>query len=525
MRKILLAFVAMTVIFTACKKEVPQAPVADTVEVEFVIDQTDFGGLKSTDNVPLCNDLPWSYVKFIIHEETTNTDTPYTSEIIHMMGGDEDGLTQVVKLPVKDPVSGVAYVYTLTSFLVYSDVLPIGPVGDVIVRAAPAEPTAGNPSEYWDLMTHKLDLPIVVEGFKKKQIIIDVLCFEDVYYEAFGFFWFEMNDVRIEKQCFFGDVCTGKLADFEGSLYASQSQGVQMDMPAIMKVEVLKEDTLTGLFKIIKEFTNDTWQTPGEGDCMEVYWANDLSLEENFQFNLYVWLPFGNTFKWKLIDDSQMAFTDDGVGLKIGDDGVIDFTVGNCNIYGADYVYPAFMDIPDYSVTFDMTLQNAAPPRPHGAYVEALFYGIPAGFDISDGTYGGWCGDKAHTITAGITYKTRFINSILPLPTGFDRILQPELNKLNWLFNHLEDYFPGINLADFADYSGSGYSSTDWSIIQDAVWNITNTYGATGKAKTLSDAAISTFKPIPGDYAAILMESEKLDGSKNVQVLFIMIDP
>ena len=337
MKKFLVAFVAMTVIFTACKKEIPETPVAGTVELEFVIDQTNFGGLKSTDiDVPECQDLAWSYVTFKIFDGTTTTE--YTSEVIHMPNGDQ--LTQVVKLPS-------AETYTLTEFLVWNDVLPIGPdpLVDILIRAAPADG-----SEYWDLMVNKLDLPVVVEDFKKKQIIIDVLCFEDLYYENFGFFWFEMNDVKIERQCFFGDICVDDLTPYAGSLYAQQSQGLQMDMPAIMKIEVYKSvgEVPPVWGSPIKTFTNDEWATPGEGACMEVYWANDLDLTEDFKFELYIWLPDGSgIFDWVPVD-TPWEFQDEDCP-EAGNDGVVDYVLGTCQIDEVDFIlsWPSFNTVTD----------------------------------------------------------------------------------------------------------------------------------------------------------------------------------
>ena len=55
------------IILSGCKKDQPSTPPGDaTIELEFVIEQTDFGNLKSTlDEVPQCNDQ-WSldYVVF-----------------------------------------------------------------------------------------------------------------------------------------------------------------------------------------------------------------------------------------------------------------------------------------------------------------------------------------------------------------------------------------------------------------------------------------------------------------------------
>ena len=121
-----------------------------------------------------------------------------------------------------------------------------------------------------------------------------------------------------------------------------------MDMPAIFEIKVYKEDQL------IRTFSNEEWY--GEGQCLEVYWANDLDVVENFSFALYVLLPDGPGLGYTLID--SITFQDDNCpspGETDPDhpdyDGVVDFTVGACNIEGADLVYPAWMDLPGIPIT------------------------------------------------------------------------------------------------------------------------------------------------------------------------------
>ena len=140
----------------------------------------------------MCDDeLDMSYVKFTVLDSAQVT-TTYKS-MIYYIGGEM--LTQVIKLPVGT--------YQVTSFVVYNDNgTPDDENDDVIVRAAPLPG-----SEYWDLMQFKLNLEFTVDAFYKKQYEIDVLCFEELFYNEFGFTWFEFNDVRIEYQCIFGDIC------------------------------------------------------------------------------------------------------------------------------------------------------------------------------------------------------------------------------------------------------------------------------------------------------------------------------
>jgi len=94
----------------------------------------------------------------------------------------------------------------------------------------------------------------------------------------------------------------------------------------------------------IKTFTNDGWSTPGEGACMEVYYANDLNLIEDFKFELSIWLPdVGGVFGWVLID-TPWEFQDENCPNP-GTDGVVDFVLGDCDILGVDFHF-ASIDCP-----------------------------------------------------------------------------------------------------------------------------------------------------------------------------------
>jgi hypothetical protein len=207
-----------------------------------------------------------------------------------------------------------------------------------IVRAAPLPTT-----EFHHLMENPLDLTIEVEGFIKKQLIIDVLCYEDLYFAAFGFTWFELNEVQIERQCFFGDICVDDLSVYEGSAYDEDPLNVQMDMPAIMKIDVYKMGASD--WELMNEFENMgafSWSDEentyvgfnGQGACMEIFWANDLDKTEDFKFELFVWLPdVSGVFNWVYI--TEFIFQDDAC-LDHGGDGVVDFVLGDCGYEDPD---------------------------------------------------------------------------------------------------------------------------------------------------------------------------------------------
>jgi len=310
MKKLLLTITALAFLFVACEKDSQEVATESQVSnVEFKIDQSNFD-LKNT--LPECDDdAIWDHVVFTIEDADGNS-LIYTSPINYI--GDEY-LTQVIKLLPGN--------YLLTSFMVYDD------QGNII-RAAPK-----NTSIYYDLMTYQLDLEFAVEPFYKKQIAIDVLCYEELAFDDFGFTWIEFNDVRIERQCVFGDLCIDDYSTYIGSLYDIPGQGVQFDMPAIIKVKVFKGNATEPL----RVFSNE--DTYGNGECLEIYWPNRIAeVGEEFHIELYVWLPSLNGFDYILMDTWNFL---DGDGAITGEDGVVDFVVGDCQIDDADYTY-------DYSV-------------------------------------------------------------------------------------------------------------------------------------------------------------------------------
>lgn len=317
MRKLLFMITALAFMFIACEKDTQEVNTDNPeIAVQFKIDQTNLD-LKS--GVPECDDeVIWHDVQYSIEDADGNV-TWYTTEIYYL---DSENLTQSIKLAPGD--------YKLTSFVVRDG------QGNVI-RAAPK-----STSIYYDLMTYKLDLAFTVESFYKKQVAIDVLCYEHLAYDDFGFSWFEFNDVRIERQCWFGDICAQNLEDFDGTIYENTVGGVQYDMPALFKVSIHKvviEDGFETLV-FIQEFQN--YEPLYEGDCLEVYWPNRLLEEEKFVFNLEVWTPNGleNVASWIVMDgNGPNTNTPDFPE----DDGVVDFVVGNCNTSPVDYQFPAYI--------------------------------------------------------------------------------------------------------------------------------------------------------------------------------------
>lgn len=513
MKKLLILFFAAGVLlFTACNKDkqkdvIQESPLESTLV--FTIEQTDLDF--KTDGLPECIEVPLSYVKFTV-VDTDDVTTEYKSNIIPVDG---ELLTQVIKLLPGD--------YTVTSFLVYNDNgTPANEDDDILVRAAPMAT-----SIYYDLMEYKLDLDFTVVKFQKNEYVIDVLCFEPLFYDDFGFTWFEFNDVRIERQCFFGDICTGKLQDFRDteymeSPYEEQMYGVQMDMPAIFQMEVFKTVMVDGqeTLELLRTFNNMSYINDngeeifyyGEGQCLEVYWPNRLDEEEEFTFVLSVMLPSGPIFEYRHL--YTWTFLDDNCPDP-GEDGVVDFVLGSCQYEDSDLRLPFWMDLPQFD--FNMHTGNSAPGS-MGTYFDVTFSGIdPDEFDIKNGTYGVWCGDKSNSIDANTTYTVRAYNSLAPAtwPVGLT-IDEAKIQKLNFFFNKLPLLIPGFEYDNTIDH---------WVQIQNVIWKITNDWPIVpgSPAETYYNYVMANhvgYEVPPGGWAAILFWK-----NPEVQLVFVVVDP
>lgn len=496
MRKLLFLFTAVALIFASCSKDnqktVVQPTPDESTSIEFKIEPTGFD-LKS-ENVPECSDLSMDYVKFVLRD-ATGAEVEYKTLIYTV---NEEYLTQVLKL---DPGT-----YFVTSFLVFNDNgTPGDESDDIIIRAAPE---IG--SEYWDLMEFQLDLEFTVDAFFKKQIEIDVLCFEELFFQEFGFTWFNFHDVKIEYQCFFGDICTGKLDDFRGGLYDQQPEGVQMDMPAIFDIKVYKTIFGNDLaeMELLRTFSNRDWL--GVGQCLEVYWPNRLEEEEEFTFELWVYLPTGEGFEYRHIH--TWTFWDENCPDP-GQDGVVEFVLGNCQYEDSDLILPYWMDLPPGE--FNMFTHEPALPGSLGTFMDVTLSGIPPGYDIKNQMYGVWCGDFFAPINVNTNYLVTAYSSLAPMTWPVDLTLnQTKLDRLNFFFNKLPELIPGFEYDN---------TMAHWGVIQNTIWAITDGIQVSGDALAFYNYVIANspgYEIPPGGWAAILFWQRP-----EVQLVFIVVDP
>jgi hypothetical protein len=193
--------------------------------------------------------------------------------------------------------------------------------------------TPTSTSLYKDYVSDPVALDFEVNDFQKAEIPIDVLCFQDNLYEGFGFDWFQVTEIVIREQCFFGDICLNgnpyKPGDFAGSDYAGQINGLQEDMPAIFEIRAFFDgNQIPG-----SPFSNLSWLGEGAPLCAE--YPDNLGVDgEEFTFELWI-LVKNDLGGFDYVLYHTWTFEDDET-IPAGQDGIVDFVVGDCNLIPAD---------------------------------------------------------------------------------------------------------------------------------------------------------------------------------------------
>jgi len=169
------------------------------------------------------------------------------------------------------------------------------------------------------------------------------------------------------------------------------------------------------------------------------------------------------------------------------------------------------MDLPPNEFTMDVLGTTDL-----GTYFDVTLSGIPAGYDVQNGTYGVWCGDYFEFIDP-ITYQVIALNSLAPLTWPVDLTLDEDrLDKINFFFNKLPLLIPGFDYFDTDAHSGT-IQSVIWAITD----NITPLPGS--DAETFYNYVLANhagYEVPPGGWAAIIFWD-----NPDVQLVFIVVDP
>jgi hypothetical protein len=201
---------------------------------------------------------------------------------------------------------------------------------DGIVKATPLDG-----SEFAQYVEYTLPKPITIVAFQKFELKIDVLCYIPEIYEYFGFFWFDVNEITVREQCFFGDFCLPNLADYEGSLYAQN--GLFVDEVAIFMIKAFRNDEMLG------EFYN-TYEVEEEllfKEPLCIKYPDYDNAEDYFKFELWIYVKVGEDFEyvlfhiWEFMNDEK---------IENGGDGVVEFVLGDCVYTETDLLLPPYIN-------------------------------------------------------------------------------------------------------------------------------------------------------------------------------------
>lgn len=387
----------------------------------------------------------------------------------------------------------------------------------VIVKSTPMEG-----SDFADYVNNPIDdeYDFTVEEFVKLEKEVDVLCYLEAYYESFGFQWFDITEITIRNQCFFGDFCIKDVTQYEQSLYGLD--GVEIDEKAIFKIVLNKYDNGVGdyvEYAVFENFEDGDYIMDDQGNyiplCVE--YADYDATDDFYQAELWIYVTSGETwdyvhfYTWEFQDAESIEdlYSD-------GDDGVVDFVLGNCVSTYTDLLLPPWMNLPlgdDY--TFNLSNGGFGGGNDH--YWDITITGITSPlYDIWDDIYPGWCADEGTTI-GNTDYCMDARSSLYPdnLPAywlnhntgGLSRT--DAIAAANWLWNHEGDYV----------YTGAE--------MQDALWKLFNNKSVSGKALEMANDAMmhTDYSPLPGGWAAIFFVPCLSEPDQTLQMTFFVVDP
>lgn len=488
-KTIFLLIVSFFVFFLGCKKEEE----LELFEVSFQVNdvmssQTKSGAVTKVDTV-ICSGLRPDYVRLKINQGSFQ-DIP-----VFNVGG--FWYTSSIKLAAGN--------HSIKEFLVYHNNNTPNNLGDdVLIFATPHIGSA-----FAGYVATPLEKNFQVFTDKKTELKIDVACYDPAVHTNFGFVYFQLNQLTIREQNFFGNFCIRNKSEYGGSLYSQQanwnlSPGPYIDVPAIFKVEVWRNGVL-----------QNTFLNSAQGEKLAVNYGDYANTVEGFVFKLFVYVKTGITFDYILF--KEFSFNDVS-NIPQGNDGVVDFVLGGCYDPSTppDVIIPEYMNLPS-TCTYTITAQ----PSTMGGYVDATLTNIPTGYILQNGVHASNCADHSTLIYIGVSYNMDVYSSLFPekLPL-FAR--GERWKKINWLFNHL-------------DYFGS-YS---WWDLQQALWlfdvpqwnglPLGGVPALTTKAQEMYSTANlygGDYVALPGSYVAIIFiptGTPITATSGSVQTVFVQI--
>lgn len=493
---LLLASLLVTVVFVSCDKNEEVVPGDQLYDVSFnaaSVTESGPSSVKSSsgmqkasaaDNIN-CSSLQADYAMYKIDGGAFKT-----VDVFYVNG---QPWTSSIKLS--------AGTHTLNEFILYSDNnTPNNTSDDIVLSATPH--TGSAYAAYLSSSSLALDRTITVVVDKKNEIKLETVCFETKNYDKFGFSYFKLTQINVKQLIFFADFCMYEKADYEGSLYATQTNWGTgtgfIDVPAIMKIEVWHNGVL-----------QNTFSNTAQGEKLFVNYVDNVGVTDAYELKLFILVRQGSSFNyvyfksWKFNDTSN---------ISEGTDGVIDGVLGNCYDKNTppDFILAPWMNLP-LTATYTITATNST----LGGYVDATLSNIPSGYDIKNGVYASFCGDHNISINANQAYVMNVYSSLYPdkLPTTVN---SSKWEKINWLINHL-DYYPGYKWYDIQAAIWL-YDSPVWNGSASGTVPALTAIGT--KMKADADLYGPGYRVPPGGWACVLF----VNGT-TVQPMVVRVDP
>ncbi len=391
--------------------------------------------------------------------------------------------------------------YILSKFLLMNGNQTISDSSDD--KIVYATPMTG--SQYANFVSHPAGFSFDVQTLNKTEVSVEVLRFKAEDYQKFGFDFTLLPQNTIREQRFDGRFIPNDPNNYSGSLYQSQTNGLQSIMPAIYKINVYRNNIL------VTSYNNES--TRGE-QVLTIQYPDDNQTTDQFRFDLYAYVKTGTGFGYRFIHSWEFT---DGQTLLHNNDGIVHFVIGNVQNTEANYVFGPVANLPEKCV---LTINHGFAPGSLGGYFDGTTTDIATGFSLENSTFPSWCGTDTVSINLGHAYDMEVFSSLTPeLLPAYARSAT-RWNQLNWLINHLNNY-----------------SFYDWDILQGAFWMILNDWDGTGHSM-VSDAnsivrqmvwdakAHSNFIPGYGQKAAVIFIPQNTghaEATPKVQVVFTYI--
>jgi hypothetical protein len=327
--KIISLIVLIAIAVVSCQKDEADKPVK-MIDVSFGVELVEPSLLKD-DFPPDCpvnaegDLLVPNFAEIVIdgvthYVEVFFVDGKYYTQAFKMAATNED-------IPPLNPP------YVVTKFVLWTD-HPVTGTDPQIVMATPHVD-----SDYAEYVSLTVPFEVVVGGFEKQEIAIEVLCFLPSVYDKFGFIWFEITEIVVREFCFFGDICANDdpyvPSDFVGSAYDDDDVNtpIPVDMHAIYEIRVFRNNNP---YPAVEENVFSNAADPTNPLCVQFPDLLRVYEEAPFQFELWVLVPpdfeYVQFATFDVVEDDEGDWSIlYGVENALNEFNAVDFAIGTCS--------------------------------------------------------------------------------------------------------------------------------------------------------------------------------------------------